>query len=43
MKFITIILTLIILVLSIKPCSDGNNAEDQHPDEISAEPQSSRR
>jgi hypothetical protein len=35
MKVITIILSLIILVLSIKPCSDGNNAEDQHPDEIS--------
>jgi|TARA_B110000093_G_scaffold169938_1_gene198383 hypothetical protein len=37
MKFITIILSLIILVLSIKPCSDGNNAEDLHKDEISAE------
>ena len=37
MKFITIILSLLILVLSIKPCSDGNNAEDQHLDEISAE------
>lgn len=36
MKGITIILSLIILVLSIKPCSDGNNAEDQHQDEISA-------
>ena len=35
MKGITIILSLIILVLSIKPCSDGNNAEDQHQDEIS--------
>ena len=37
MKFITIILSLIILVLSIKPCSDGNNAEDLHQDEIAAE------
>ena len=36
MKFITIILSLLILALSIKPCSDGNNAEDQHQDEISA-------
>jgi hypothetical protein len=36
MKFITIILSLLILGLSIKPCSDGNNAEDQHQDEISA-------
>ena len=36
MKFITIILSLLILVLSIKPCSDGNNAEDQQQDEISA-------
>ena len=36
MKVITILLSLIILVLSIKPCSDGNNAEDQHQDEISA-------
>jgi hypothetical protein len=35
MKGITIIVSLIILVLSIKPCSDGNNAEDQHQDEIS--------
>ena len=37
MKFITIILSLLILVLSIKPCSDGNNAEDLHQDEITAE------
>jgi hypothetical protein len=36
MKGITIILSLLILVLSIKPCSDGTNAEDQHQDEISA-------
>ena len=36
MKFITIILSLLILVFSIKPCSDGNNAEDKHQDEISA-------
>ena len=37
MKFITIILSLIILALSITPCSDGNNTEDKHQDEISAE------
>ena len=37
MKFITIILSLLILGLSIKPCSDGNNTEDQHQEEISAE------
>ena len=37
MKFITIILSLLILVLSIKPCSDENNAEDLHQDGISAE------
>lgn len=36
MKFVTIILSLIILGLSIIPCSDGNNFEDQHQDEISA-------
>ena len=35
MRGITIILSLIILVLSITPCSDGNNAEDQHQDKIS--------
>ena len=35
MKFITIILSLIILLLSAKPCSDGQNLEDQHQDEIS--------
>lgn len=35
MKFITIILSLIILLLSAKPCSDGQNIEDQHQDEIS--------
>ena len=34
-KFITIILSLLILVLSIKPCYDGNNTEDQQQDEIS--------
>ncbi|WP_372795175.1 DUF6660 family protein [Lutibacter sp.] len=34
MKGITIILSLIILVLSVKPCSDGNNAEDKHADGI---------
>ncbi|WP_299103548.1 DUF6660 family protein [uncultured Winogradskyella sp.] len=36
MKFVTIILSLLILALSITPCSDGNNYEDQHQDEISA-------
>ena len=35
MKFVTIILSLIILLLSAKPCSDGQNKEDQHQDEIS--------
>ena len=35
MKFVTIILSLIILFLSAKPCSDGQNKEDQHQDEIS--------
>ena len=35
MKGITIILSLILLFLSIKPCSDRNNAGDQHQDEIS--------
>jgi len=34
-KFATIILSLIILLLSAKPCSDGLNIEDQHQDEIS--------
>jgi len=37
MKFITIILSLLILFLSMKPCSDGNNFEEQHKDEVSAE------
>lgn len=36
MKYFTIIISLLILVLSIKPCSYGNNTEDQHNDEISA-------
>ena len=35
MKFVTIILSLIILLLSTKPCSDGQNIEDQHQDDIS--------
>ena len=35
MKFVTIILSLIILLLSVIPCSDGQNIEDQHQDEIS--------
>jgi hypothetical protein len=34
-KFVTVILSLIILLLSAKPCSDGQNIEDQHQDEIS--------
>jgi hypothetical protein len=34
-KFVTIILSLIILLLSTKPCSDGQNIEDQHQDDIS--------
>jgi hypothetical protein len=34
-KFVTIILSLIILLLSAKPCSDGQNIEDQHQDDIS--------
>ncbi|WP_077405349.1 DUF6660 family protein [Cellulophaga omnivescoria] len=37
MKFLTIILSLLILGLSIIPCSDGNNSEDKHQDEITAE------
>ena len=36
MKFATIILSLIVLFLSVKPCSDGQNLEDQNPEEISA-------
>ena len=36
MKFTTIILSLLILALSITPCSDGNNIEDNHQDEIRA-------
>jgi len=34
-KFVTVILSLIILLLSAKSCSDGQNIEDQHQDEIS--------
>lgn len=34
-KNVTIILSLLILLLSAKPCSDGQNLEDQHQDEIS--------
>ena len=37
MKFVTIILSLIILLLSVKLCSDGQNKEDQHQDEMSIE------
>ena len=36
MKFLTVILSLTILFLSATPCSDGQNTEDQHQDEISA-------
>ena len=36
MKFATIILSLIFLFLSVKPCSDGQNLEDQNSEEISA-------
>jgi len=37
MKFIAIILSLLILALSIKPCSDRNNAENEHKKEMIAE------
>lgn len=37
MKLIAIILSLLILTLSIKPCSDRNNAEDEHKKEMIAE------
>lgn len=36
MKGITIILSLILLGLSITPCSDGYNAEDQSQGDLSA-------
>ena len=32
MKIMTVILSLLILVISAKPCSDGQNIEDQHQD-----------
>ncbi|WP_371873522.1 DUF6660 family protein [Seonamhaeicola sp. ML3] len=35
MRFITIILSLTMLFLSIQPCSDGQNLEDHHQGEIS--------
>jgi hypothetical protein len=35
MKGVTIILSILILFLSLKPCSDGNNSEDEHTDEVS--------
>ena len=35
MKFLSIILGLTIFALSAMPCSDGQNKEDQHQDEIS--------
>ena len=35
MKAITILLSILILSLSLKPCSDGNNSEEKHTDEIS--------
>lgn len=36
-KFLTVILSLTIFVLSAKPCSDGQNFEDQHEDKMSIE------
>ncbi len=35
MKGITFILSILMLSLSLKPCSDGNNSEDHATDEIS--------
>ncbi len=35
MKISAFILSLLILVLSLKPCSDGSNAEDLKKDNIS--------
>ncbi|WP_411768502.1 DUF6660 family protein [Winogradskyella sp. A3E31] len=35
MKFVTVILSFIILLLSAKPCSDVQNREDQYQDDIS--------
>ncbi len=35
MKSVTILLSLLILSLSLKPCSDGTNIEDNHSEEIS--------
>lgn len=35
MKFLAFILAITIFALSAKPCSDGQNIEDQHQDEIS--------
>ena len=37
MKFLSIILGLTIFALSAMPCSDGQNKEDQHKDEMSIE------
>lgn len=37
MKFMTIILSLIILFLSTIPCSDGQNFEDQEHKEMSVD------
>ena len=34
MKAITILLSILMLILSLKPCSDGFNTEDEHKDEI---------
>ncbi|CAL2081749.1 conserved exported hypothetical protein [Tenacibaculum sp. 190524A05c] len=34
MKSIAIILSLLFLVLSVKPCSDGTNSEDLYQSEI---------
>lgn len=33
MKFATIVLSFLMLVLSLTPCSDGYNSEDEHLDE----------
>ncbi len=35
MKGITFILSILILFLSLNPCSDGNNPEDKNDDKIS--------
>ena len=37
MKNIAVILSILFIVLSVKPCSDGNNQQDLNQDEISAD------